>query len=62
MHTVFKEEEGERSESMREASQLAIVVVQLLSSVRLIVTPWTAAYQASLSFTISWRKMKICQY
>ena len=61
MHTVFKEEEGERSESMREASQL-VIVVQLLSSVRLIVTPWTAAYQASLSFTISWRKMNICQY
>ena len=30
-----------------------IVVVQLLSCVRLFVTPWTAAYQASLSFTVS---------
>ena len=30
-----------------------IVVVQSLSCVRLFVTPWTAAYQASLSFTIS---------
>ena len=30
-----------------------IVVVQLLSCVGLIVTPWTAAHQASLSFTIS---------
>ena len=29
------------------------VVVQLLSNVWLFVTPWTAAYQASLSFTIS---------
>ena len=29
------------------------VVVQSLSHVRLFVTPWTAAYQASLSFTIS---------
>jgi len=28
-------------------------VVQLLSCVRLFVTPWTAACQASLSFTIS---------
>jgi len=30
-----------------------IAVVQLLSHVRLFVTPWTAARQASLSFTIS---------
>ena len=30
-----------------------IVVVQLLSRVQLFVTPWTAAHQASLSFTIS---------
>ena len=29
-------------------------VVQLLSHVRLFVTPWTAACQASLSLTISW--------
>ena len=30
-----------------------LVVVQLLSQVRLFATPWTAARQASLSFTIS---------
>ena len=29
------------------------VVVQLLSCLQLFVTPWTAAHQASLSFTIS---------
>ena len=29
------------------------VVVQLLSPVRLVATPWTAACQASLTFTIS---------
>ena len=29
------------------------VVVQSLSHVRIFVTPWTAAFQASLSFTIS---------
>ena len=29
------------------------IVVQLLSRVRLFVTPWTAARQASLSFTLS---------
>jgi len=31
MHTVFKDEEEEKSESMKEASQLVIVSVQLLS-------------------------------
>ena len=29
------------------------LVVQLLSRVQLFATPWTAAHQASLSFTIS---------
>ena len=33
--------------------------VQLLSRVRLFVTPWTAARQASLSITISWRLPKL---
>ena len=32
----------------------SFVVVQSLSLVQLFVTPWTAARQASLSFTISW--------
>ena len=32
---------------------LSFIVVHLLSHVRLFVTPWTAAHQASLSFTIS---------
>ena len=36
-----------------------VVVVQLLSCVRLFVTPWTTTHQASLSFTISrsWLKL-----
>ena len=34
-----------------------MVVVQSLSRVRLLVTPWTAALQASLSFSIvNWTK------
>ena len=33
--------------------------VQLLSCVQLFVTPWTAAHQASLSFTISWSLLKL---
>ena len=38
---------------------LIVVVVQLLSHVQLFVTPWTAACQASLSFTISWSLLKL---
>ena len=34
-------------------------VVQSLSRVRLFVTPWIAARQASLTFTISWRLLKL---
>ena len=33
--------------------------VQLLSDVRLFVTPWTAAHQASLSVTNSWNLLKL---
>ena len=40
-------------------TQPAIVVVQLLSHVRLFATPWTAARQASLSFTISQSLLKL---
>ena len=38
---------------------LSFSVVQLLSCVRLLVTPWTAAHQASLSFTISQSLLKL---
>ena len=34
-------------------------VVRSLSRVRLSVTPWTAAHQASLSFTFSWSLLKL---
>ena len=37
----------------------AFVVVQSLSCVRLFVTPWTAARQASLPFTVSWSLLKL---
>ena len=36
-----------------------MVVVQSLSHVRLFATPWTAAHQASLSFTISQSLLKL---
>ena len=35
------------------------VVLQSLSHVRLFSTPWTAARQASLPFTISWSLLKL---
>ena len=35
------------------------VLVQLLSHVQLFATPWTAACQASLPFTISWSFLKL---
>ena len=36
-----------------------VVVVKSLSQLRLFATPWTAAWQASLSFTISWSLLKL---
>ena len=40
-----------------DSSHLQLNVVQLLSRVRLFATAWTAASQASLSFTISQSKL-----
>jgi len=36
-----------------------VAIVQSLHHVQLFVTPWTAACQASLSFTISWSLLKL---
>ena len=36
-----------------------VAVVHLLSHVQLFATPWTAAHQASLSFTVSWSLLKL---
>ena len=41
-----------------KVTQLCFVVVQSLSCVQLLVTPWTAAHQAALSFTVSWTLLK----
>ena len=38
---------------------LYVIVVQSLSPIRLFATPWTAAHQASLSFTISLNLLKL---
>ena len=40
-------------------SQLFLVVLQSLNRVLLFVSSWTAARQASLSFTISWSLLKL---
>ena len=45
--------------SIHMSKRNCIVAVQLLSHVQLFVTPWTAAHQASLSFTISWSLLKL---
>ena len=42
-----------RNHPLLKSLGMWLVVVQLLSHVRLFVTPWTVACQASLSFTIS---------
>ena len=42
-----------------DCTSLYLVVAQALSRVRLSVTPWTAACQASLSITNSWSLLKI---
>ena len=39
--------------------EMLIVVIQSLSHVRFFVTPWTAARQTCLSFTISWSLFKL---
>ena len=41
------------------ATAIVIIVVQSLSHGQFFVTPWTAAHQASLSFTISQRLLKL---
>ena len=41
------------------STESGIVVVQSLNSVRLFVTPWSAAYQDFLSFIISWSLLKL---
>ena len=49
---------GEQA-GLGSARLLCKCVVQTLSPVRLFVTPWTAARQASLSFTITWSLLRL---
>ena len=51
-------EKNQGRQNFRNTRWDGVLVVQLLSRVRLFVTPWTAAHQAPLSFTISWSLLK----
>ena len=44
---------------VKVTEKIKLTVVQSLSQVWLFATPWTAACQASLSFTISWGLLKL---
>ena len=48
-----------QAQSLREVLRTSALVVQTLSRVQLFATPWTAAHQASLSFTISQSLLKL---
>ena len=48
----------ERSSELLTVSIVVVVDIQLLSHVQLFVTPWTAACQASLSFTVFQSSLK----
>ena len=48
-----------KKQILRQTSFFSFVVVQSLSHVWLFATPWTAAHQASLSFTIPWSLLKL---
>ena len=45
--------------NLKNILMITVVVVQLLSHDQLFATPWTAAHQASLSFTISKSLLKL---
>ena len=45
--------------TLYDSNTSVFVVVQSLSCVRIFATSWTAAHQASLSFTISWSLLKL---
>ena len=50
---------SEMKQFLKTLNRITIVVVQQLSCVQLVATPWTAACQAYLSFSISWSLLKL---
>ena len=57
--SIFPSTRGFSSESVPYTQIMFIVVAQSLSHVKLLMTPWTAAHQASLSLTISQSLLKL---
>ena len=57
--SIFPSTRGFSSESVPYTQIMFIVVAQSLSHVKLLMTPWTAAHQSPLSFTISWSLFKL---
>ena len=53
--------ESEKLSSKRER-EIHVVIVSSFSHVRLFSAPWTAARQASLSFTVSWSLFKLMSF
>ena len=49
----------EHSTGIRNVVVVVVVDVESLSGVRLFATPWTSAYQTSLSFTVSQSLLKL---
>ena len=58
MNELMQDKEG-RVSNYSKISDMTVSSVQSLSRVRLFVTPWTAALQASLSITSSWSLLKL---
>ena len=52
-HFCFPSRAGSAQGDLIAAEDVLVIVIQLLSSIQFFETPWTAACQASLSFTIS---------
>ena len=50
---------GENWKHLTSGRPEEVLIAQSLSYVQLFATPWTAAHQASLSFTNSWRLLKL---
>jgi len=59
MNWQYRDRKFFPSSPLASLAGLMFVVVQSLSHVWLFATPWTAACQASLTFTISWSLLKL---
>ena len=53
-----RNETGCTAQDQTEQNRIVVAVVQSLSRVQLLITPWTTVHQASLSFTAPWSLLK----